>query len=142
MQIQGGTRLPASNGSAIMQRHEWGVLSPDGNTLYVTGVVKTFTPAPDGGFTQQDSYLGLRAIATQTGQISKQWFDQDTFYYLGISGDGTRLYLAGQPSSGAKTISNPSALLVYGIETGTIQSHAMSGVETLFVLSSAKAGSR
>ena len=140
LQIQGGS-LPTSSDGAITQRHEWGVLSPDGKTLYVTGVVKTFTPAQDGGFTQQDSYLGLRAIATQTGQISKQWFDQDTFYYLGIGSDGTRLYLAGQPSTGAKLVAHPSALLAFSLETETLQSHEMSGVEALFVLSSAKAGS-
>lgn len=141
LQIQGDS-LPASSGGAIMQRHEWGVLSSDGKTLYVTGVVKTFTPAQDGGFTQQDSYLGLRAITTQTGQVSRHWFEQDTFYSLGISGDGTRLYLAGQPSTGAKPIAHPSALLAFSLETGTLQSHEMSGVEALFVLSSAKAGSR
>jgi hypothetical protein len=136
MPIQGGTSLPASNSSTITQRHEWGVLSPDGNTIYVTGVVKTFSPTQDGGFTQQDSYLGLRAIITHTGQVSRQWFDQDTFSYLGISGDGARLYLAGQPSTGAKTVASPSALLAFTPATGTIQSHAMTDVEALVVLSS------
>ena len=136
MPIQGGASLPASNGSAITQRHEWGVLSPDGRTIYVTGVVKTFTTAQDGGLTQQDSYLGLRAITTQTGQVSRTWFDQDTFSYLGISDDGARLYLAGQPSAGAKIVVNRLALLAFTPGTGAIQSHTMTDVGALFVLSS------
>jgi hypothetical protein len=78
----------------------------------------------------------LRAISAQTGQVSRHWFDQDTFYSLGISSDGTQLYLAGQPSTGAKTIANPSALLAFGLETGTLQSRDMSGVEALFFLRS------
>lgn len=136
MPIQGGASFPAASGSVITQRHEWGVLSPDGNTIYVTGVVKTFSPAQDGGATQQDSYLGLRAITTRTGQVSRQWFEQDTFSYLGISSDGARLYLAGQPSTGAKTVAAPSALLAFTLATGTAQSRAMTDVGALFVLSS------
>jgi hypothetical protein len=136
MPIQGGASLPASSGDTITQRHEWGVLSPDGSTIYVTGVVKTFSPTQDGGFIQQDSYLGLRAIITRTGQVSRQWFDQDTFSYLGISVDGARLYLAGQPSTGAKTVASPSALLAFTLATGTIQPHAMTDVGAIFALSS------
>lgn len=107
----------ASTAEPFNGRTEWGVISPDGQWLYVTGKSQTAQIFSDGTWQENTDYLGLWKINAQNGKVAGHWFPGDTFNDVHMSWDGQTLYLFRQPTDGAY-IQKPTSLLAFSTQTG------------------------
>jgi hypothetical protein len=117
----GGTTLLRAIATPLNGRKEHGVISPDGQWLYVTGESQTAQIFSDGTWQENTEYLGLWKINAQNGKLVNRWYKGDTFNDVQISGDGQTLYLSKQPTDGTY-IQKPTSLLAFSTQTGQVVS--------------------
>jgi hypothetical protein len=112
----------ASTATPLNERTERGVISPDGQWLYVTGESQTTTTFADGTLQEKTDYLGLWQINIQNGKMLNRWYQGDTFYEVHISMDGQALYLFRQPPNGAYLIHKSTSLLTFSTQAQQVVS--------------------
>jgi hypothetical protein len=106
----------ATTATPLNERAERGVISPDGQWLYVTGESQTATLFPDSTWQEKTEYLGLWKINVYNGQIAGFWYQGDTFHDVHMSMGGQTLYLFRQPTDGTSIIQKPTSLLSFSTQ--------------------------
>lgn len=107
----------AATTAPFNERKERGVISPDGQWLYVTGESQTATIFSDGTSQEANDYIGLRKINVQNGKVVRQWFPKDSFDEVHITTDGKTLYLFKQPPNSPTIIATSTTLLSFSTQT-------------------------
>jgi hypothetical protein len=91
-------------GKPYTGRSETGVVSPDGRWIYLSGSNTAPQFNSDGSWSgEQEAYLGLMKIDTQTGQVVGHWFTGASYNAMTYGQDGRNLYLFGPPPSADPT---------------------------------------